>query len=172
MVLTDLLPNLPLLAANCRANGMPGTSTIGFECTIAADHVCSVFLAAVCFGQQTEYDRIISAAAEVQLAMMQSSHDLPGLLLSVTNPFKKLTDAQIDTLVIMLAIGCKACCTAVPEDASGSVTVKEHRWGERLADFGGPFDVIVACGVLHFLVDLPVSNSDHVHMFNISYGQL
>ena len=39
---------------------------------------------------QTEYDRIISAAAEVQLAMMQSSHDLPGLLLSVTNPLKKI----------------------------------------------------------------------------------
>ncbi len=53
----------------------------------------------------------------------------------------------------MLAIGCKACCAAVPQDASGSVIIKEHRWGERLADLGGPFDVIVACGVLHFLID-------------------
>ena len=64
----------------------------------------------------------------------------------------------------MLAIVCKVCCAAVPEDASGSVTVKEHRWGERLADFGGPFDVIVACGVLHFLVDLPVSNGPCAHV--------
>ncbi len=53
----------------------------------------------------------------------------------------------------MLAIGCKACCAAVPEDASGSVTVKEHRWGERLAELGGPFDVIVACGALHVLIE-------------------
>ena len=53
----------------------------------------------------------------------------------------------------MLLFGCKACCAAVPEDASGSVIVKEHRWGERLADLGGPFDVIVACGVLHFLIE-------------------
>lgn len=71
-----------------------------------------------------------------------------------------LTDAQIDTLVITLAIGCKACCAAVPEDASGSVTVKEQRWGERLANLGGPFDVIVACGVLCFLIDLPIIKSE------------
>ncbi|KAA6422578.1 MAG: methyltransferase 21A [Trebouxia sp. A1-2] len=50
----------------------------------------------------------------------------------------------------LLADNCKA---NVPEDASGSVIVKEHRWGERLADLGGPFDVIVACGVLHSLID-------------------
>lgn len=53
----------------------------------------------------------------------------------------------------MLAIGCKACCAAVPEDASGSVTVKEHRWGERVAELGGPFDVMVACGAFHVLIE-------------------
>ena len=76
MVLTDLLPNLPLLADNCKANGMAGTFSTDFECTVAADHFCRMFLASVCFNHQTEYDRLISAAAEVHLAVLQSSHNL------------------------------------------------------------------------------------------------
>jgi len=83
VVLTDLLPNLPLLADNCKANGMAGTISTGFECTIAADHFCQVCLASACFNQQTEYDRLRSEAAEVHLAFLQTSHNLQGLLLSV-----------------------------------------------------------------------------------------
>ncbi len=67
----------------------------------------------------------------------------------------------------MLAIGCKACCAAVPENASGSVTVKEHRWGERLADLGGPFDVIDACGVLLSSLIYPCRNLNHVHVLDM-----
>ncbi|KAL0033614.1 hypothetical protein WJX79_007925 [Trebouxia sp. C0005] len=52
----------------------------------------------------------------------------------------------------LLADNCKA---NVPEDASGSVIVKEHRWGERLADLGGPFDVIVACDVMYIEAAIP-----------------
>lgn len=41
------------------------------------------------------------------------------------------------------------CCAAVPAGEAGSATVMEHRWGERVGDLGGPFDVIVACGGLN-----------------------
>ncbi|DBB00526.1 TPA: hypothetical protein ACH3X3_002225 [Trebouxia sp. C0006] len=52
----------------------------------------------------------------------------------------------------LLADNCKA---NVPQDASGSVIIKEHRWGERLADLGGPFDVIVACDVMYIEAAIP-----------------
>ncbi len=48
VVLTDLLPNLPLLADNCKANGMAGTFSTGFDGTNAAGHFCRAFLASLC----------------------------------------------------------------------------------------------------------------------------
>lgn len=44
-----------------------------------------------------------------------------------------------------------ACCAAVPAGEAGSATVMEHRWGEKVGDLGGPFEVIVACGRLNAL---------------------